>query len=142
MVEHGQGVDEAGVFARTGDCELGFDQSASVGGTGSTETATWFEAGTGLPDGDRSGHPDVAELLGVPLYMAAEHGIVLVDPDVDAAAVGLALIRAADDDEALLVLEAVRVDHFVEVVGARLPVGPDNGYSPRVLVCRGQRFRE
>ena len=130
------------MVAGAGDCEFGFDQSASVSRTGGAKAATWLETRPGLPDGDWSGHPDIAKLLWVPLHVAAEHGVVLVNPDVDAAAVRLSPVCAPDDDEALLVLEAVGVEHLVEVVGARLPVGPDHGHSTRVLFGRGQGFRE
>ena len=139
VVEHGQGVHEAGVLAVSGDGELGLDQAAAVGRAGGSKAASGLEPGAGLPDGDGSGHPDVAELLGVALHVAAEHGVVLVDPDVGAAAVRLALVGAADHDEALLVLESVGVEHLVEVVGAGLPVGPDDGHRARVVLGGGER---
>ena len=138
-MDHGQGVHEAGVVAGSGDGELGFHQASPVGGAGGAEPTTGLEAGPGPSHGDRTGHPDVAHLLGVALYVAAQHGVVLVDPDVDAAAVVLTAVTAAHHHEALLVLEAVRVQHLVEVVGAGLPVGPDDRHGAGVVLGREER---
>ena len=102
--------------------------------------AARFKSRSGLAHRDWPGDPDVAQLLGVALHVATQHCVVLVDPDVDAATVRLALVGAADDDEALLVLESVGIDDLIEVVGAGLPVGPDDGHRARVVVNRGQRL--
>ena len=90
----------------------------------------------------RAGLPHRAELLGVALVDAAGDGEVLVDPDVDAAGVGLALERAADDDEGLLVLRPHRVEQLLAAAGAGLPVGPDERDGAGVLLGQLQRGRQ
>ena len=84
--------------------------------------------------GDRAGLVDRADLLGVTLKVPAHQREVLVDPDEHTAAVELASVATAYDDERLLVLASHRIEEFGAVVAATLPVGPDEGDGTRVLV--------
>jgi hypothetical protein len=80
--------------------------------------------------------------FGIALVPAPDHREVLVDPDQDAARVGLTPVPAPDDDERLLVLGAHRVQDLLERVRARLPVGEDHGDGVRVVLGRLDGVRQ
>src|SRR5690606_23220238 len=107
-----KGVDEPRVLARAGDREAGLEDAPPVDRAGRPEPPSRLQAGPGPPDGHGAGEPDVAQLLRVALVVAPDQREVLVHPDVDAAAVVLALVPAPDHDEALLVLGAHRVQEL------------------------------
>jgi len=73
---------------------------------------------------------DRAELLRVSLEIAAHEGEILVDPDEDAAAVELAAVATAHDDEGLLVLGTDRVEQFGAVVTTALQSAQMNATAP------------
>ena len=138
VVRHGMGVDEA-VGRRLLDQRDPRLGQAPVGGRQrGAELAARGDPRSGAVR-VRAGHVDRAELLGIPLMQAAGDREVRVDPDVHAAAEGLAAVGAADDDERLLVLPEHGIEQLGLVGRARLPVGPDEGHRARVL--RGQLER-
>ena len=71
---------------------------------------------------------------------AARDREVRVDPDVHAAAVSLAAVGAADDDERLLVLPEYGIEQLGLVGRARLPVGPDERHRTRVVRSQPERL--
>ena len=101
VVEHGQGVHESGPVAGAADLEGGLDESPARGRAGGPETPSGLQPGPRPPHGHRARQPDVAQLLRIALDVTPHHGEVLVDPDVDAAAVGGVAVAAAHHDEAL-----------------------------------------
>jgi hypothetical protein len=133
-VEHRQRVHEPGRFGLARDGERRVDQPPPVCRTRGAEAAASLESGTGATHTDGAGQVQLAHLLGVPLVVAAHHCEVLVDPDVDAPAVVLALVLAPHDHERLHVLAAHRIEQLVEGVAAALPVGPDDGDRAGIVV--------
>ena len=83
-----------------------------------------------------SGYVNRAELLRVALEPAAGNREVFGHPNGYAARIGDTVFLATHHNKRLEVLRSNRVEKFCAALAARLPVGPNDGNSTRMLVSQ------